>query len=98
MKTVKKPSFARALRAVRQAKALPQEAFDLVSSRTYISTLERGIKNPTIAKVTELSAVCGVHPLTMLALSFCRTAKRSEYDQLLSTVRAELEALGFADF
>ena len=94
MSTSKPPSFARALRAVRNAKELPQEAFALVSSRTYISTLEREIKQPTIAKVNELSSVCEVHPLTLLTLSYCRTGRRAEVEHLLSAVRQEIEDLG----
>ena len=97
MKTSNPPSFARALRAVRAAKGLPQEAFALVSSRTYISALERGIKQPTINKVVELSEVCEVHPLTLLTLSFCRTGRRAEIEQLLALTRAELGELGVTD-
>ena len=91
------PSFARALRAVRKARGIPQEAFDQVSSRTYVSTLERGLKVPTISKVLELSGVCAVHPLTLLALSFCRTGKRAEFEQLLATLRSDLDSLGPLD-
>lgn len=97
MKTSKPPSFARALRAVRNAKQLPQEAFDQVSSRTYVSVLERGLKSPTISKVTELAGVCGVHPLTLLLLSFSRSAKHSELEELLATVSRELASMEIAD-
>lgn len=62
--------FSRALRTARKAKGMPQELFDQVSSRTYISALERGLKQPTIAKIDELAAVLGIHPLTLMALSY----------------------------
>ncbi len=65
----------------------------MVSSRTYVSALERGIKMPTINKVVELSEVCGVHPLTLLVLSFCRDAGQAEIQRILSTISQELEAL-----
>ena len=97
MKNRTPPSFARALRAVRKAKAISQEEFDPVSGRTYVSTMERGLKVPTISKVVELSGVCGVHPLTLLALSFCRTGKRAEFEQLLATMRSDLDSLGPLD-
>lgn len=93
MTVSKPPSFARALRAVRSAKLLSQEDFALVSSRTHISALERGIKKPTIGKVEELSAVCGVHPLTLLVLAYCRSGRRSEVEQVLSKVRSEIDGL-----
>jgi transcriptional regulator with XRE-family HTH domain len=91
------PSFARALRAVRKARAITQEEFDPVSGRTYVSSLERGNKVPTISKVVELSGVCGVHPLTLLALTFCRTGKPPELDQLFARVRSDLDSLGPLD-
>jgi transcriptional regulator with XRE-family HTH domain len=97
MKTSKPPSFARALRAARKAKQLPQEAFDQASSRTYVSALERGLKSPTISKITELAGVCDVHPLTLLLLSFSRSGKRAEFDQLLATVSQELDAIEIVD-
>ena len=64
----------------------------MVSSRTYVSALERGIKMPTISKVVELSEVCGVHPLTLLVLSFCHNSGHAEVQRILSTVRQELAA------
>jgi transcriptional regulator with XRE-family HTH domain len=97
MKTRTPPSFARALRAVRKARAITQEEFDPASGRTYVSTMERGLKVPTISKVVELAGVCGVHPLTLLALSFCRTGKRAELEQLVATMRSDLDSLGPLD-
>ena len=42
-------SLAKALKTVRKARGLSQEAFSDVSSRTYMSTLERDLKSPTWA-------------------------------------------------
>jgi transcriptional regulator with XRE-family HTH domain len=97
MQNHRPPSFSRALRAVRTARGLPQEAFDQVSSRTYVSTLERGLKEPTLSKVSALADVCEVHPLTLLLLSFCNTTKASEVDRLLLQVKQEFESLDLAD-
>ena len=87
--------FGRALRHVRVARKLPQEAFDLVSSRTYISALERGLKSPTLPKVDTLAAVLGVHPLTLFALTFVDPAVASpeEIRQLLQRAQTEAAAL-----
>lgn len=59
-------AFGRALRRHRKAKGLSQEAFTAVSSRTYLSELERGLKNPTLDKIEMLAATMGIHPLTLL--------------------------------
>ena len=63
-------NFAQALRRVRKARGIPQEAFALESSRTYVSTLERGLKSPTLNKVDELARVLNVHPLTLLMAAY----------------------------
>ncbi|WP_162575869.1 helix-turn-helix domain-containing protein [Variovorax sp. PBL-H6] len=88
---IPKNSFPAALRSVRKSRGLSQEAFSDVSSRTYMSSLERGLKNPTLSKVDELCEVMQVHPLTLLALTYGVNAKGA--DQLLARVQRELAAL-----
>lgn len=68
--TTHKPSLPDALRRIRKARGLSQEAFSDVSSRTYLSSLERGLKSPTLKKVEELCDVLNVHPLTLLTLAY----------------------------
>ena len=87
-----KNSFAAALKTVRKARGLSQEAFSDVSSRTYMSSLERSLKSPTLSKVAELCEVMEVHPLTLLTLAYAGDSTRKT-DQLLAQVRQELEAL-----
>ena len=65
-----KHSLATAIRAIRKARGLSQEAFSDVSSRTYMSSLERDLKSPTMHKLTELCEVLDVHPLTLLTLAY----------------------------
>jgi hypothetical protein len=55
---------------------LSQEAFSDVSSRTYMSTLERDLKSPTIHKLAELCEVMEVHPLTLLTLAYAGDSTR----------------------
>lgn len=71
---------------------MSQEAFSDVSSRTYMSTLERDLKSPTISKLAELCEVMEVHPLTLLTLAYAGDSTRKT-DQLLAQVRQELEAV-----
>lgn len=84
--------MAKALKTVRKARGLSQEAFSDVSSRTYMSTLERDLKSPTIHKLTELCEVMEIHPLTLLALAYVGDSKRKT-DELLAQVRQEIEAV-----
>jgi len=87
-----KNSLATAIRTVRKARGLSQEAFSDVSSRTYMSSLERNLKSPTLHKLTELCEVMEVHPLTLLTLAYAGDSTRKA-DQLLEQVRQELEAV-----
>ena len=87
-----KHSLATAIRTVRKARGLSQEAFSDVSSRTYMSSLERDLKSPTMHKLTELCEVMEVHPLTLLTLAYAGDDARKA-DDLLAQVRQEFEAV-----
>ena len=86
-----KNSFPAALKMVRKARGLSQEAFSDVSSRTYMSSLERGLKSPTLSKVAELCEVMDVHPLTLLTLAYGGDSK--DVDKVIERVRRELAAI-----
>ena len=86
-----KNSFPAALKTVRKARGLSQEAFSDVSSRTYLSALERGLKSPTLNKVAALCDVMDVHPLTLLTLSYAGTG--NQVDPLFARVQRELDAI-----
>jgi transcriptional regulator with XRE-family HTH domain len=83
-------NFSAALRLCRKACNVSQEAFGVVSSRTYVSSLERGIKQPTLNKVDELAGVMGVHPLTLLAISYLDSVDPSAQQALMNEVSGEL--------
>jgi transcriptional regulator with XRE-family HTH domain len=84
--------LSEALKTIRKARGLSQEAFSDVSSRTYMSSLERDLKSPTLNKLAELCEVMEVHPLTLLTLAYAGDdAQRAE--QLLAQVRQEMDAV-----
>ncbi|HUA24336.1 MAG TPA: helix-turn-helix transcriptional regulator [Steroidobacteraceae bacterium] len=87
-----KHSLAAALKTVRKARGLSQEAFSDVSSRTYMSSLERGLKSPTLSKLGELCEVMDVHPLTLLTLAYAGD-KESNITRLVAQVQSELATL-----
>jgi len=85
-------AFGRALRRQRKAKGLSQEAFTRGSSRTYMSELERGLKNPTLDKITTLASTMGVHPLTLLVECFA-LQEDVQVDDLFARVAEELSSM-----
>lgn len=82
--------FAQALKRARTSKGLTQEDFALISSRTYVSSLERGQKSPTLKKVDDLADALGIHPLTLLTMSYCGADDANSESQTLARVKLEL--------
>lgn len=84
--------FGSGLHRARKSRGLTQEDFSVVSSRTYMSSLERGMKAPTITKVDEIAEVIGVHPLTLLASAYMPVGP-AERQKLCARVLAELQSI-----
>jgi transcriptional regulator with XRE-family HTH domain len=85
--------FSNALKLTRRARGKSQEDFGLISSRTYVSTLERGLKSPTLSKIEDLAGVLSIHPLTLLVLSYTRSSDSQEVHELLGLVAQEIAQL-----
>lgn len=85
-----KISFGKALRRLRDSNGITQEDFSDISSRTYVSSLERGIRGPTIEKVDELAKVISLHPLTVLAATYLIEEGHNNPTVLLDKVAKEL--------
>ena len=83
-------AFALALRQTRKARKLTQEDFSDVSSRTYLSTLERGLKSPTLEKIDALAATLQIHPISLLTLSYWMQEEKPDLDAYLATVRQQV--------
>ena len=81
--------FAKALKKARKAKGLTQEDFSTLSSRTYVSTLERGMKSPTLSKINELAEILNIHPLTLLLLAYTPSADPARVETLLRQIERE---------
>jgi transcriptional regulator with XRE-family HTH domain len=87
-------AFATSLKQARKAKNLTQEDFSTVSSRTYLSTLERGLKSPTLDKIQELADTLEIHPLTLLVLTYTQLEGNPQVLALMKKVSLEIEELG----
>lgn len=88
-----KKAFGGSLKKVRKARGLTQEDFAISSSRTYVSAMERGLKNPTLEKIEALAGTLKVHPLTLLTLTYLPTGKHRGIQSLHEKVLVELEEI-----
>lgn len=85
-----KQAFGVALKRARKSRQLSQEEFSGVSSQTYLSMLERGVKSPTLEKIDALASTMDVHPLTILTDCYLLMDDSASLDGLLSRIRTEL--------
>lgn len=85
--------LAHALRTARRAKGVSQEALDTVSSRTYVSSLERGLKNPTIEKLDEIASAIDIHPLALLTFAYVRSGKHASISTLMKEIEEQVQLL-----
>ena len=60
--------FGQVLREQRQARELSQEELALSADvdRTFVSQMERGIRQPTITTLLKLAAALGIQPSTLI--------------------------------
>lgn len=86
-------AFGLALKQIRKRKGLTQEDFSSISSRTYLSTLERGMKTPTIEKLDQLAGVLSIHPLTLLAATYLRIEEGEGAEEMGRRIVRELTSL-----
>ena len=84
-----KHTLSEALKTIRKARDLSQEAFPDISSRTCMSSLELDLKSPPLNKLAELCEVMEVHPLTLLTLAYAGDDAQ-QAEQLLAQVRQEM--------
>jgi transcriptional regulator with XRE-family HTH domain len=85
--------FGAAFRTLRLVRGLTQEDFAQQSGRTYISELERGIKQPTLQKIDELAAPLAVHSLTLLFLAYLNQIDMASSEDLISQISNELHQI-----
>ena len=93
--TIRK-ALGQALRSIRTTRGLTQEDFSDVSSRTYLSTLERGLKSPTLDKLEEIASTLNVHPLSLIALAYANQEQLA-VGVMLDAIRSELDRLQSSD-
>ena len=72
-----KTAFASALKAMRGGRGLTQKDLAEVSSRTYVSKLERAQSSPTLEMIHTLSVPLNLSPLTLVAMTIATDSGQS---------------------
>jgi len=88
-------AFGKSLKQIRKSLKFTQEDFGIVSSRTYLSSLERGLKSPTLDKIEVLAKAMKIHPLTLLTLAYVRMGKERSLEALFQQIRKEIKEIEF---
>lgn len=89
----RKNDFPTALKRAREFTKRTQDDFDLVSTRSYVSLLERGLRSPTLTMVETLAEVLDLHPLTVLSLAYMTRQSRAANEKALAQVAAEVSTI-----
>lgn len=86
-------ALGNALRVARKSRGLRQEDFSILSSRTYLSSLERGLKNPTLEKIHSLAERMEIHPLTLITLTYLCAENKTDPTLLIEQIFEETNAI-----
>jgi transcriptional regulator with XRE-family HTH domain len=85
--------FCQGIKKTRKLRGLTQEDFSDVSSRTYMSMLERGKKSPTLDKLQIIAQAIGIHCLSLMTLTYMYGGKEKDLDKLLLRIKKEVESV-----
>lgn len=88
-----KQAFGKTFARARKKAKLVQDDFEDVSSRSYISYIERGKVSLTLEKLNELSEVVGVHPVSLLFQTYLMYDKETSALELISKVMDDLKEI-----
>ena len=83
-------ALGRSLRKLRSRRGLSQDDFALVTSRTYISQLERGLKSPTLEKIEQFAAFMNIHPASLVIGCYLERSPDEDLQSLFEKVRIDL--------
>ena len=86
-------ALALAIKTTRKARHLTQDDFGCVSSRTYLSTLERGLKSPTLDKLDVISQTMEIHPASIVLLAYAILAGHENAQAMIDRVVTESNEL-----
>ena len=87
-----KTAFASALKAMRGGRGLTQKDLAEVSSRTYVSKLERAQSSPTLEMIHTLSVPLNLSPLTLVAMTIATDSGQS-IRSLINLIEHEVNEL-----
>lgn len=89
-----KISVGRALRLARLMAAMSQDDMTVVSSRTFVSSIERGLKSPTVEKLSQIGNALNVEAAAIVVVAALlevknREAKMAEICEIAGRILAE---------
>ena len=87
-----KKNLGRALRMARRASGVSQDDLSVVSSRSFVSSVERGIKSPTIEKLSVMARAMGLRAASVLIVATVLESSRQP-DEVLQELADETAAI-----
>ena len=88
-----KKAFGISFRKARKAAGISQEHFGLISSRTYVSRLERGLSSVTLEKLDELAKVIDLHPASIIIHTYLTQISATSSKNLIEKIIDDLNKI-----
>lgn len=92
MRSELKRALGAALKSFRLKRNISQESMG--PSQPYISNLEGGRWSASLDKIEQMSAVLGVHPVTVILAGYLTLEQDANPEEVLERVRSELREIG----
>lgn len=88
-----KKAFGKIFARSRKRAGLVQEDFEPITSRSYISYIERGEVSITMDKLNALSEVIGMHPVSMIFQAYLEYDKDVSALDLMTMIMEDIKKL-----
>ncbi|WP_371877776.1 helix-turn-helix domain-containing protein [Pseudomonas mosselii] len=92
MRSELKRALGAAIKSYRLKRNISQES--LGPSQPYISNLEAGRWSASLEKIEQMSAVLGVHPVSVILAGYLSSESAAESEEILTRIRSELSEIG----
>lgn len=83
-------ALGRAIRDVRTERKFTQESLTAFSSRSYLSEIENGKSEASLAKINELAKLIDIHPLAILTMAYLNFDETQNVNDVITTLKTEI--------
>jgi transcriptional regulator with XRE-family HTH domain len=88
-----KQTFGYVFNRARRKAGLVQEDFEPITSRSYVSYIERGKVSVSMDKLNELSKIIGMHPASLIFQTYLLYDPKTSALDLMATIMEDMKKI-----